>query len=93
MSSDRQPKDHSHVLKGHRHLTAWYMEGVSLWPPPIHHRRDGRGIEHMHDRMNDVGDRQQVGLPKKGHVSVVKKYHHRPVVGPDTEGRKNLQLK
>jgi hypothetical protein len=43
--------------------------------------------------MNDVGDRQQVGLPKKGHVSIVEKYHRRPVVGPDTEGRKNLQLK
>jgi hypothetical protein len=60
-SSDQQPKDHSHVLKGHCRLAARKVEGVSLRPPPIHHHRDGGGIEHGHAMMNDVGDSQQVG--------------------------------
>jgi hypothetical protein len=50
-SSDQQPKDHSHVLKGHCRLAARKVEGVSL----------GGGIEHGHAMMNDVGDSQQVG--------------------------------
>jgi hypothetical protein len=62
---------------------------VSVRLPPVHHHHDGRGVEHGQATMNDVGDTQQVCLPKKELVLLVEKNHHQPIVGPDTEGQKN----
>jgi hypothetical protein len=66
---------------------------VSLQPPHIHHRCDGRGIEQWHATTNDVGDSQQVSRPKKGHVTVVEYHHCGVVAAPQTEGSKILQMK
>jgi hypothetical protein len=63
---------------------------VSLWPPPIHHRRNGRGVEHWHATSDDVGDNQRVGPSKKGHVTVVEDHHRGPIMSPHMEGPKSL---